>query len=216
MEQIIEIFDKCLIKLKKINNRYGMLEEDLYINRDDLIKEAYYNIYLTSLGIRNGTYLEIDKFKKRNEDKDRNLVKDYNNAFKELRKIKNIDFYVGKLYDCSNYRDTIYIYYKPRKVKLFKIIKKIEAIDRYNYNNELMYKIHNYIAKLLSYEVVDYKHTERFITIQFRLTKNNFEIMGYYTTKNKLLKAFEKLQEINKGLKLIKEYCELVILDEGD
>ena len=40
--------------------------------------------------------------------------------------------------------------------------------------------------------------------------------MEYYTTKNKLLKAFEKLQEINKGLKLIKEYCELVILDEGD
>ena len=47
MEQIIEIFDKCLTKLKKINNRYGMLE--------DYIKEAYYNIYLTSLGIRNGT-----------------------------------------------------------------------------------------------------------------------------------------------------------------
>ena len=213
MEQIIEIFDKCLTKLKKINNRYGMLEEDLYINRDDLIKEAYYSIYLTSLGIRNGTYLEIDKFKKRNEDKDRNIVKDYNNAFKALKKIKNIDFYVGKLYDASLYRDTIYIYYKPRKVELFKIIKKIEAIDRYN--KEQMYKIHNYIAKLLSYEVVDYKHTSNFIVIEFRLIKNNFEIMGYYTTKNKLSKAFEKLQEINKGLKLINEYCELVILDES-
>ena len=204
MEQIIEIFNNCLTKLKKINNRYGMLE--------DYIKEAYYSIYLTSLGIRNGTYLETGHCRKIKEE-DRNLVKDYNNAFKELRKIKNIDFYVGKLYDCSNYRSTVYIYYKPRKVELFKIIKKIEAIDRYN--KEQMYKIHNYIAKLLSYEVVDYKHTERFITIQFRLIKNNFEIMGYYTTKNKLSKAFEKLQEINKGLKLINEYCELVILDES-
>jgi hypothetical protein len=204
MEQIIEIFNNCLTKLKKINNRYGMLE--------DYIKEAYYSIYLTSLGIRNGTYLEIGHCRKIKEE-DNNLVKDYYNAFKELRKIKNIDFYVGKLYDCSNYRSTVYIYYKPRKIKLFKIIKKIEAIDRYN--KEQMYKIHNYIAKLLSYEVVDYKHTSNFIVIEFRLIKNNFEIMGYYTTKNKLSKAFEKLQEINKGLKLINEYCELVILDES-
>ena len=204
MEQIIEIFNNCLTKLKKINNRYGMLE--------DYIKEAYYSIYLTSLGIRNGTYLEIGHCRKIKKE-DNNLVKDYYNAFKELRKIKNIDFYVGKLYDCSNYRSTVYIYYKPRKVELFKIIKKIEAIDRYN--KEQMYKIHNYIAKLLSYEVVDYKHTSNFIVIDFRLIKNNFEIMGYYTTKNKLSKAFEKLQEINKGLKLINEYCELVILDES-
>jgi hypothetical protein len=204
MEQIIEIFNNCLTKLKKINNRYGMLE--------DYIQEAYYSIYLTSLGIRNGTYLEIGHCRKIKEE-DNNLVKDYYNAFKELRKIKNIDFYVGKLYDCSNYRSTVYIYYKPRKIKLFKIIKKIEAIDRYN--KEQMYKIHNYIAKLLSYEVVDYKHTSNFIIIEFRLTKNNFEIMGYYTTKNKLSKAFEKLQKINKGLKLINEYCKLVILNES-
>jgi len=209
MEQIIEIFDNCIKKLKIINNsRYGMIGG--YYN-----KETYYSIYLTSLGIRNGTYAEMGHCRKINEE-NRNLVKDYNNAFKDLRKIKNIDFYVGKLYDCSNYRDTLYIYYKPRKIKLFKIIKKIEAIDRYNYNDEFMYKMHNHIAKLLSYDVVDYKHTERFIAIGFRLIKNNFKIMGYYTTKNKLPKAFEKLQEINKGLKLINEYCELVILDEGD
>ena len=204
MEQIIEIFNNCV---KKLNNRYEMLEDE--------IKQSYYSIYLTSLGIRNGTYIEIEKFKKERNEED-NIVKDYNNAFEDLRKIKNIDFYVGKLYDCSKYRDTIYIYYKPRKVKLFKIIKKIEAIDRYNYNNELMYKIHNHIAKLLSYEVVNYRHSDRFILIQFRLTKNDSEIMGYYTTKDKLSKAFEKLQEINKGLKLIKEYCKLVILDESD
>jgi hypothetical protein len=206
MEQIIEIFNNCVKKLKKINNhRYGNIDGD---------DETYYSIYLTSLGIRNGTYLETGQCRKIDEED--NIVKDYNNAFEDLRKIKNIDFYVGKLYDCSKYRDTIYIYYKPRKVKLFKIIKKIEAIDRYNYNNELMYKIHNHIAKLLSYEVVNYRHSDRFILIQFRLTKNDSEIMGYYTTKDKLSKAFEKLQEINKGLKLIKEYCKLVILDESD
>jgi hypothetical protein len=202
MEQIIEIFNNCV---KKLNNRYEMLEDE--------IKQSYYSIYLTSLGIRNGTYIEIEKFKKERNEED-NIVKDYNNAFEDLRKIKNIDFYVGKLYDASHYRDTLYIYYKPRKIKLFKIIKKIEAIDRYD--KKQIYKIHNHIAKLLSYEVVNYKHTERFITIEFRLTKNDFEIMGYYTTKDKLSKAFEKLQEINKGLKLIKEYCKLVILDESD
>ena len=58
MEQIIEIFDKCLTKLKKINNRYGMLEEDLYINRDDLIKEANLLYEIT----KNKNLSELDKY----------------------------------------------------------------------------------------------------------------------------------------------------------
>ena len=195
MEKIISIFDNSLKKLKKLAD-YGILDNEIEI--------SYYSIYLTSLGIRNGTYIEL-KLQLLNINNENEYVKILMNAFKDLRNIENIDFYVGKLYDASKFRDTLYIYYKPREIKLFKIIKKVEAIDRYN--KEQMYKIHNHIAKLLSYDVVDYKHTEKLITIEFRLSKTQLDIMGYYTTKNKLPKAFEKLQEINKGLNNINEYC---------
>ena len=48
MEQIKEILNKCF---KKLQSDYNM--------EHDKIRETYYNIYLTSLGVRNGTYVEI-------------------------------------------------------------------------------------------------------------------------------------------------------------
>lgn len=74
-------------------------------------------------------------------------------------------------------------------------------------------KLHSNIAKLLSYEIVNYNKTEDFIDIEFRLEKDGFNIMSYYITKNKLQKAYERMKKINKALKQTKEYCELVILD---
>jgi len=206
MEKIISIFDNCLKKLKTLTNRNNLID-------DDEIKITHYSIYLTSCGFRNGTYLElyfINDIKNEVE-----YVKTLMNAFKDLRNVENIDIYVGKIYDSSNFRDTLYIYYKPREIKLFKIIKKIEAIDRYN--EEQMYKIQNHIAKLLSYDVVNYKHTEEFITIDFRIIKTNLNIMSYYTTKKNLVKTYDKLLELNKILYYHFDYqfCELVVSGSG-
>ena len=203
MEKIKEILDKCLEKMK----------DDDYIKGYKYHRETYYNIYLTSLGVRNGTYVELSYYSTLSEN---DYIKYITNIFKELREIENIDFYIGKLYDSSKFRDTLYVYYKPRKNKLFKIIKVVENYDRnlilkYKNNN----KLHTNIAKLLSYEIVDYNNTNKFITIDFKLTSDGFAIMGYYTTKNQLAKAYDKMVKINKALRKINEYCELVISNDA-
>ena len=50
-----EILNKCLEKLKND-----------YVMDNDVIKETYYSIYLTSLGVRNGTlmlkYLNLEHY----------------------------------------------------------------------------------------------------------------------------------------------------------
>ena len=198
MEEIKRIVDKCIDKLDNIPKN------------TTLIREMYYQIYLTSQGVRNGTYLEItiktcDIYKGEKE-----YVKYLEETLKE---IKNIDFYVGKLYDCSKFRDTVYVYYKPRKTKLFKIIKLIEDFDRNKLRQEN--KLHSNIAKLLSYEIVNYNKTNDFISINFKLTNDGFIIDGYYITKNQLAKAYNKMIKINKALRKINEWCELVILNES-
>ena len=203
MEYIKEILNKCLEKNK-----------DDYVIKNDP-KETYYSIYLTSLGVRNGTYVEI--YTPKNSLSEKDYIKNMTNIFKDLRKIKNIDFYIGKLYDSSKFRDTLYVYYKPRKNKLFKIIKVIE-----NYDRKLIFEkpsteniLHSNIAKLLSYEIVDYNNTDKFITIYYKLTSDGFSIMGYYITKNQLAKAYDKMVKINKALKKINEYCELVVSNDS-
>ena len=39
--------------------------------------------------------------------------------------------------------------------------------------------------------------------------------MAYYTTKNQLAKAYDKMVKINKALKKINEYCELVVSNDS-
>ena len=211
MEYIKEILNKCI---EKINDDYKMQSGYEYYIGDE-VRKTYYSIYLTSLGVRNGTYVEI--YTPKNILSEKDYIKNVTNIFKDLRKIKNIDFYIGKLYDSSKFRDTLYVYYKPRKNKLFKIIKVIENYDRKlilknpGKNN----KLHSNIAKLLSYEIVDYNNTNNFITIDYKLTSDGFSIMGYYITKNQLAKAYDKMVKINKALKKINEYCELVVTNES-
>jgi len=208
MDNIKKIVNICADKLNK-NYKYKLDDKSL--------RSTYYDIYFTSVGVRNGTYLEIRAYNSDIYNKsEKEYVKYLEETFKELREIKNIDFYIGKLYDNSKFRDTVYVYYKPRKTKLFKIIKLVEDFDRSNVKQEtikLENKLHSNIAKLLSYEIVNYNKTEDFIHIEFRLEKDGFNIMSYYITKNKLQKAYERMKKINKALKQTKEYCELVILD---
>jgi hypothetical protein len=209
MEEIKRIVSRCIDKLNKDNKfRITLYDDDKLTQKE--IRSMYYTIYLTSEGVRNGTYLEIrcDNLSIFNGEKE--YVEYLEETFKELKEIKNIDFYIGKLYDGSLFRDTLYVYYKPRKTKLFKIINFIEAFDRNNTNNN---KLQSNIAKLLSYEIVNYNKTEDFILIHFRLENDGFEIDGYYITKNQLQKAYDKMIKINKALRKIKEYCELVITD---
>lgn len=210
MEYIKEILNKCI---EKIKDDYKMRTGNEYYIGDE-VRETYYSIYLTSLGVRNGTYVEIYKLRYSLSEKD--YIKNMTNIFKDLRKIKNIDFYIGKLYDSSKFRDTLYVYYKPRKNKLFKIIKVIE-----NYDRKLIFEkpsteniLHSNIAKLLSYEIVDYNDDINFITIRFKLTSDGFSIMGYYIAKNQLAKAYDKMVKINKALMKINELCELVVTNE--
>ena len=38
--------------------------------------------------------------------------------------------------------------------------------------------------------------------------------MGYYTSKDQLWKAYDKMTKINNALKEINEYCELVVSND--
>jgi len=190
MEEIIKIVDNCLKKLEK----------DYKMDKEDIIT-TYYNIYLTSLGIRNGTYIEIFKFgklekfiKSKKIKNEYEFIKYITNIFDDLKKIKNINLYVGKLYDSSFFRDTLYIYYEPNKQKIFKVIKQVEAIDR-NKKKEVN-KLQSKIAFLLGYEPINYSNIENFINICFK--SNNICIFSYYITKNKLNKTYERLLKIQK------------------
>jgi hypothetical protein len=224
MEQIIKIVDKCTDKLNKFQLNYHT--KDTKNSKDSILydkfsfnRETYYHIFLTSEGVRNGTYLELC-YKNLLSNNDNDNVTFLEDIFKELREINNIDFYIGKLYDNSKYKDTVYVYYKPRKTKLFKIIKFIEDFDRKLCNQENIKfenKLHSNIAKLLSYPIVNYNKTDDFISIDFRLYNDSFVITSYYITKNQLQKAYDNMILINKALKKINKYewCELVILNES-
>lgn len=51
MDKIKKVVDNCFKKLKKD-----------YVMKPNDIRGTYYDIYLTSKGVRNGTYLEIFMF----------------------------------------------------------------------------------------------------------------------------------------------------------
>lgn len=53
MEYIKEILNKCI---EKIKDDYKMRTGYEYYIGDE-VRETYYSIYLTSLGVRNGTYV---------------------------------------------------------------------------------------------------------------------------------------------------------------
>jgi hypothetical protein len=108
MKYIKKIIDKCLDKL---NKNYFEIDSK-YIN------EIYYNIFLISYGIKLDTYLELEytMFIILNNNDDINF-KYLSENFEDLREIRNIDYYICKLYDLSLTYDAIYIYYKPKKIK---------------------------------------------------------------------------------------------------
>lgn len=209
MDKIKKVVDNCFKKLKK----------DYVMDPND-IRETYYDIYLTSKGVRNGTYLEIFKFgtlydflKKKNFNNENEYIEYLTEIFKELKELENIDFYIGKLFDGSDFKDTVYVYYKPRKTKLFKIIKIVEECNRTEKGGRN--KLQSNIARLLSYEIVKYPNYDDFIIIDFKLVKDGFSIMGYYTSKDQLWKAYDKMTKINNALKEINEYCELVVSNDA-
>ena len=117
-EKIKEIVDEIFQKIKK--------DFKLTINDDEKII-VYYNIYLTSYGIRTGTF--IDNFSKFYNykiifDKVKNLEgydKYFSDLFKKIKTIDNLDFSIGAYYDASNFKDIIYVYNK----KFYKKIKKV-------------------------------------------------------------------------------------------
>jgi hypothetical protein len=183
MEEIKRIVKRCLKKLKyKINN--------------DEIEKTYYNIFLTSVGINNGFFLNLFDYyvfiNKNNFSNNQQFINYISDVFKELKTIKNIDFYIGKLKDNSYYKDTIYIYYKPKEKELFKIIKFIEK----NKINDKYNKIIKNILKLLSYEPIIFNNFNNICEVIFKI--NNLNIFSYYINKKKLYKAYDKLLEIKK------------------
>ena len=208
----IKIFDK----IKKIIDEICLYVDE--INEDE--KEyIYYNCYLVVYQIRNGFYPEI--FNKIDEK-----------ILKKIKTIPNLDFIKCSCYDASRFPDTIYIFNKNKYNSIKKSIEFLNKTKRDNsgINSKKGLKIHSNIANLLSYdkikrsynEAYDHKKTLLISFIIYDYTDINnikqIEIMSYQSYKSKLVKNYEKLQQIN-NLPIFDRYkrfrCFLKIDDIG-
>lgn len=194
--KIKKLIDEILLKLNEDFN-FTLTDEDKTI--------IYYNIYLTSYGIRRGTFIDnFGNYKQINiiMTKTKNIDGYYNyfkKLFNKIKKIKNLDFAIGAFYDSSFFKDTIYIYHQPSYNKIKKSMKylnnRLKLTKPINTINDTL---HGHIANLLGYDKVKYKdayNNKTSLSINFMF--NNFYIMSYQTYKKNLITNYEKLQNIN-------------------
>lgn len=205
LTKIKEIIDVIFMKFKK--------DFDINISNDDLTS-IYYNIYLTSYGIRNGTFIDnFTNFEKLKTIKefDKYLTK----LFRPLKEITNIAVSIGAYYDASKSKDTIYVYNKNNYNQIKNSMKYLnDRIDKDIEINTLSIKLQSHIANLLGYdkikrnykEIFDYTKTLQvsYILCDFK-NKKQFKILNYVSYKNNLVKAYERLQIMN-NLPIIDRY----------
>lgn len=186
--------------------------------------EIYYTLLLVSYGIRHGTYIEgnieskyVEKTKRIYDFENKKFCDLIYRIFSKIKTIDNLDIYVGAIYDNSTNRDTIYIYNKNNP--FIGNIKKLENIKRTGINTPIS-NIHRYIAELLGYDVVKYKHfydDENALTVRYNIqdvdTGKFYNILSYISYKNRLVKNYEKLKNMNKILKQLGSTCYLTIID---
>lgn len=221
-EKIKEIVDVIFMKIKKVFN--------INISNEDLVS-IYYNIYLTSHGIRTGTFIDnftnftnfkiiFEKLKTIEE-----FNKYFTDLFKPLKGITNIGVSIGAYYDSSKFKDTIYVYNKLCYNQIKNSMKFLnDRIDKNKEIDTISIKLHSHIANLLGYDKIkrDYKeafdHTKTlqisYILCDFK-NKKRFEILRYVSYKNNLVKAYERLQKMN-NLPIIDRYGKFRFLLEVD
>ena len=207
-EKIKEIVDEIFQKIKK--------DFKLTINDDEKII-VYYNIYLTSYGIRTGTF--IDNFSKFYNykiifDKVKNLEgydKYFSDLFKKIKTIDNLDFSIGAYYDASNFKDIIYVYnkkfYKKIKKSMNYLNKRLESNKKINITDN---KLQWHIADLLGYDKVKHKYNydeNKSLGVSFILKNNKkeIEILAYQSYKKYLIKNYERLHKMN-NLPIMERY----------
>ena len=205
---------------KIINNIYEKYKNEDEIKNNKAIRineviEITYNIYLTAIGFRNGTYI-FDGFSALN----RNNIDD---IIEILKKLNQIHINLDVLY--NRYLGEIYVYNKRKEKNIMKCIKWLEN-PKYK-NKRKTNKITSYdnkreskIAYLLSYDVVDYRNiftSKNAILINFIIREQDkrINILGYYSYKSNINKAYERLIKLNKLLKPLNKSCSLVISDNN-
>lgn len=154
----ILLFEKILNVFKEINKNLAefSIPETLFFQGSSI------NVYLTSKGIRTGTFVELYSLKIYEKLKsEENYVRFINKSFTSILDIDNIGFIVGSFYDNSYKKDTVYVYNKKLVSSVKKDIKFLEDTSINNINKDILdpilLKRHKKIAKLLSYDVIDYK-----------------------------------------------------------
>jgi hypothetical protein len=191
-----------------------------------------YNIYLTSVGFRPGTFIfdNLEGFKFFEKCKNKENFKDIDSVFenkeyvicvsnilKDLNSINNISFYVGALYDSSQQKDIIYVYNRNIYQYIQPYIQNIETISKeVLINQDIEYKNnekHMYIAKLLGYP--EFTNLQELYTIDNAISItfviNDINVNSYL--KNNTYNIEVIGYSITKD-NLIDEYDKLVLMNK--
>lgn len=219
----IELFDKILTIIEDINFNIR-LKFDISpssINFSD-VEQMSYRIYLTSIGFIPGVNIFDNYYFKVLFNRLDTKIATYNDIFNNTENIKyiskilaplktidNISFYIGALSDVSKKKDTIYIYNTNLYPTIEKVIIKIENINKLQKKTMI---IRTLIAKLYGDDIVNFKDIyDKGVVIDFVLHKSKKTILGYFTYKHKLPSNWDKLLELNKCLKPLRQSCYITL-----
>jgi hypothetical protein len=219
----IELFDKIL---KIVEDIHFTITSKFNISPNNTnfsdVEQMTYSIYLISIGFIPGVSIFNNYYFKVLFNRPDTKTATYNDIFNNTENIKyiskilaplktidNISFYIGALSDISKKKDTIYIYNTNLYSTIEKVIIKIENINKLQKKTMI---ISTLIAKLYGYDIVNYKDIyDKGIVIDFVLHKSKKSILGYFTYKHKLASNWDKLLELNKCLKPLRQSCYITL-----
>lgn len=182
--------------LKLFNDIKKLISNILY-NEEEEILRITYDIYLTAVGFRNGTFLDSLGYP------DKKII-DYLSSLHTIH--KNLNMYVGNLYD--DYSPVIYIYNIKKEKQIKKYISFLIDPNLYKLYGSLPNKRQHKIAYLLSYDKVNYGKGKTNIfdskdsmCVYYVIKYDNLAIFGFYTYRKNLHKCLHRLKNLNKFLK---------------
>ena len=182
--------------LKLFNDIKKLISNILY-NEEEEILRITYDIYLTAVGFRNGTFLDSLGYP------DKKII-DYLSSLHTIH--KNLNMYVGNLYD--DYSPVIYIYNIKKEKQIKKYISFLIDPNLYKLYGSLPNKRQHKIAYLLSYDKVNYGKGKTNIfdskdsmCVYYVIKYDNLAIFGFYKYRKNLHKCLHRLKNLNKFLK---------------
>ena len=193
MIDYIKLFDDIKQLLYKISK---VIKPNIALDEHHILLLSY-DIYLTAVGFRNGTFLDSLGYYD-------NKIIDYLSSLHTIH--KNLNFFIGNLYD--NYSQVIYIYNIKKEKQIKKYISFLIDPNLYKLYGSQSNKRQHKIAYLLSYDKVNYQkgktniyESKDSMCVDYIIKYDNLPIFDFFTYKKNLHKCLHRLKLLNQFLK---------------